>query len=96
MYEYAEARVGSIPPRALNGGLYTGEAFQRDGGWGNVPIVPDTNNYIRTGLTIGNTPPPGARSQTIADRASSKHQQNAPTVYINDLDMSFPEQAGPE
>lgn len=40
---YAAHVPGSIPPRRLNGGLYTGEPFAGD--WGNVPIVPDAG-YI--------------------------------------------------
>ena len=37
---YAAFVPGTIPPRKLNGGLYTGERFAGD--WGNVPIVPDS------------------------------------------------------
>lgn len=33
---------GAIPPRKLNGGLYTGEPFKGD--WGNIPIVPDAGH----------------------------------------------------
>jgi hypothetical protein len=43
MKEYAEARAGSIP-RAVNGGLFTGQKFDKNSPWGNVPIVPDSNN----------------------------------------------------
>ena len=37
--KYAAFVPGTIPPRKLNGGLYTGERFAGD--WGNIPIVPD-------------------------------------------------------
>jgi hypothetical protein len=55
----------SIPPRKLNGGLYTGEPFASSA-WGNVPIVPDSGNMVRNGLRIGNEPPPGATLQYVA------------------------------
>ncbi len=53
----------SIPPRKLNGGLYTGEPFARGAAWANVPIRPDAGEMLRDGLRIGNTPPPGANLQ---------------------------------
>jgi hypothetical protein len=90
MKEYAEARAGSIPPRAVNGGLFTGQKFDKNSPWGNVPIVPDSNNYIMNGLLIGHTPPPGARTQTIADRPSSKHGPEGPVKYVKVLNMTFP------
>lgn len=30
------------PSPSLNGGLYTGEPFQKEAPWGNVPITPDS------------------------------------------------------
>jgi hypothetical protein len=33
----------TIPPRALNGGLYTGEPFQKNAPWANVPAIPDVD-----------------------------------------------------
>jgi hypothetical protein len=33
MKEYAEARAGSIPPRAVNGGLFTGQKFDKNSPW---------------------------------------------------------------
>ena len=92
MREYAEARIGTMPPRALNGGLYTGQAFDKHSSWGNVPIVPETNNYITYGLSIGNTPPPGAQSQTINERGgSSSHGPEEPVKYVKILNMIFPD-----
>jgi hypothetical protein len=91
MPEYAEARSGAIPPRALNGGLYTGKPFDEASPWGNVPIVPDSNNYVWNGLLIGNTPPPGARTQTARDRASSKQGPEGPVKYVSVLNMTFPD-----
>ena len=43
-----------IPPRSLNGGLYTGEPFAKDAGYANVPVLPCSAywNYqnLRTAL----------------------------------------------
>jgi hypothetical protein len=90
--EYAEARSGAIPPRALNGGLYTGAPFEAGAPWANAPIVPDSNVYIRSGLTIGNVPPPGARTQTIGDRGgSTPHGSRGDVKYVQVLNMSFPD-----
>ena len=48
-----------IPPRALNGGLYTGEPFAKDAPWANVPVVPDVTYMIHHNLRSAK-PPPGA------------------------------------
>lgn len=32
-----------IPPRSLNGGLYTGEPFKKNAAWANVPAIPDVD-----------------------------------------------------
>jgi hypothetical protein len=41
----------------LNGGLYTGEAFEKNAPWGNVPIKPETGTYINQALKSANPPP---------------------------------------
>lgn len=46
----------SIPPRQLNGGLYTGEPFAR-AAWANVPMTPDAGALVRRGLAVGRAPP---------------------------------------
>jgi hypothetical protein len=51
-----------IPPRALNGGLYTGEAFAPGAQYANVPIVPESTTMINEAL-LGARPPPGANTQ---------------------------------
>lgn len=88
---YAEARTGTIPERALNGGLYTGQAFDPGSPWGNVPIVPDANNYIQTGLSIGNKPPPGVEAQTFNSRPGSTHAPEPGMRYVKVLNMMFPD-----
>ena len=47
------------PPRALNGGLFTGEEFKKGSLHANVPVIPDTGYMIHYNLRSAN-PPPGA------------------------------------
>ena len=35
-----------VPPRQLNGGLYTGQPFQPGATWGNIPIVPEAHVMV--------------------------------------------------
>ena len=44
------------PPRALNGGLYTGEKFLEGAPWGNVPVVPDVDYMTNVNLRSANPP----------------------------------------
>ena len=46
-----------IPPRSLNGGLYTGESFKPNAPWGNVPVIPDASYMIHHNLRSANPPP---------------------------------------
>jgi hypothetical protein len=48
------------PPPSLNGGLYTGEPFQANAPWANVPATPDAVSLMMHTLQSAN-PPPGAR-----------------------------------
>jgi hypothetical protein len=41
----------------VNGGLYTGEAFEKDAPWGNFPVKPETGSYINKNLVSANPPP---------------------------------------
>ena len=45
------------PPRALNGGLYTGEKFLAGAPWANVPVVPDVDYMTNVNLRSANPPP---------------------------------------
>jgi hypothetical protein len=88
---YAQAPGHTTPPpRALNGGLYTGAPFLARSGWGNVPLEPDSNVYIRKGLTIGHTAPPGASSQAVSKRPGSSVCPATETVVNRTLEMEFP------
>ena len=44
------------PPRALNGGLFTGEPFLAGAPWGNVPVVPDVDYMTNVNLRSANPP----------------------------------------
>lgn len=52
--------MSPIPPRQLNGGLYTGEPFMKDAPWRNFPAVPSSEVMMREQLASAN-PPPGAQ-----------------------------------
>jgi|APGre2960657373_1045057.scaffolds.fasta_scaffold09434_4 hypothetical protein len=45
-YSYVPDVVTGIPPRKVNGGLYTGEPAKMNAPWANVPIVPETHLYM--------------------------------------------------
>lgn len=51
------AQYSQIPPRALNGGLYTGEVFMKGAPWANRPVRPETVNYIYHNLRSMHIPP---------------------------------------
>lgn len=51
-----------IPPRRLNGGLYTGEPFWEGAPWRNFPVIPSVDFMMQHTLQSAN-PPPGASVQ---------------------------------
>jgi hypothetical protein len=71
----------SIPPPALNGGLYTGEPFK--GPWGNVPVVPDTDYMINVNLRSAR-PPPEALTQYPGGPRPGNNVQKMPGVRLFD------------
>lgn len=85
----------SIPPPkpSHNGGLYTGEPFQPNAPWGNVPVVPDAGYMIHYNLRSANPPlealyqypggiRPGNNAQTMP--GIIKHNEKA-NIYAIDL-----------
>ncbi len=54
--------MNALPPRKVNGGLYTGEPAR--GSWGNHPVEPDPNPLYEN-LKSAN-PPPGYTTQTVS------------------------------
>jgi hypothetical protein len=90
VYEYASARGGTVPDRALNGGLYTGAPFASSA-WANTPIVPDSNVMVQDGLLIGHAPPPGARTQLVSWQRPGNELASADgLVYDERLHMMVP------
>jgi len=45
------------PPRALNGGLFTGEPFLEGAPWANVHVIPDVDYMTNINLRTANPPP---------------------------------------
>ena len=77
-YSYLDALPTPIPPRQVNGGLYTGIPFAQNAPWGNVPVVPDAQVMVRDNLKSANPPPnaqffipsftrPGNNEQKLTD-----------------------------
>lgn len=62
-YEYD--KYAPPPKPSLNGGLYTGEAFQTNAKYRNFPNEPDVV-YLRSTALLSANPPPGAISQYTA------------------------------
>lgn len=68
------------PPRKPNGGLYTGEQFQTNAPWGNIPVYPTTDYLTHTNLLVGNNPPPGATYQYPGSVRLGNNYQEMPGV----------------
>lgn len=51
-----------LPPRELNGGLYTGQPFAPDAAWRNFPALPDAGYMVHVNLRSAD-PPEEARYQ---------------------------------
>lgn len=59
-YSYIEKDAPSqIPPRKVNGGLYTGTEFEKNAKWGNVSIEPEAHILVTQNLLSANPPPDG-------------------------------------
>lgn len=55
--DQAFSAPAGIPPRDLNGGLYTGEPFAPNAPWANVPAIPDASFMIHHNLRSAKPPP---------------------------------------
>lgn len=55
-YDFVVDTSSPIPERALNGGLFTGEPFQKDAEWGNFPSVPASAIQNHVNLKSANPP----------------------------------------
>jgi hypothetical protein len=70
----------------LNGGLFTGEPFQKDAPWKNFPTKPETGNLVYNNLASAN-PPPGA--QYHYPSANHRPGNNTPDLYGIEQCKSF-------
>jgi hypothetical protein len=65
LYAFIDTSVPApIPPRQVNGGLYTGEPAH--GPWGNVPVEP--SQYGMSKNLLSANPPPNAEKMMVAPR----------------------------
>lgn len=71
--------AADIPQPMLNGGLYTGEAFQEGAPWGNVPCIPDVDYMTNVNLQSA-SPPPGAIYQYPGNVRPGNNYQKMPGV----------------
>ena len=76
-----KSTYSAIPPRALNGGLYTGEPFQKDAPWRNFPAVPDAGYLTHVNLRSAQ-PPPGATTQFSAGLRPGNNEPRLPGVQV--------------
>lgn len=77
-----------VPPRAVNGGLYTGKPFAAGAPWGNVPVEPEPGAYALHLKATGAPPPTGETMMPFGVRPGN----NAPAqIFHEPLDpMRYP------
>jgi hypothetical protein len=68
-YSYIDTNPLPLPPRQVNGGLYTGESAK--GPWGNVPIEPEAHTMARKMVELG-----GGRERAVAQMPTSERPGN--------------------
>lgn len=71
----------NIPPRKLNGGLYTGEPFAPGAPWANVPVIPDAGYMTYVNLRSAN-PPAAALTQYPGGQRPGNNTQVMPGVEV--------------
>lgn len=78
------------PPRALNGGLYTGEPFAKDAPWGNVPVIPDTDYMTHVNLRSARPPIQALFQYPGNTRPGNNYQENIGHVPYENKDFNRP------
>jgi hypothetical protein len=78
--------TATIPPRALNGGLYTGEPFLKNAPWGNVPVIPDTTYMINLNLMSADPPSDALYQYPGGNRLGNNYTkmtgvEQSPSIY---------------
>jgi hypothetical protein len=76
------------PPRALNGGLYTGEKFYEGAPWANVPVVPDVNYMTNVNLRSANPPPKALFQYPGNVRPGNNWQENTGLEPISNYNFA--------
>jgi hypothetical protein len=79
--DQANARFVPPPPPSLNGGLYTGEPFQTNAPWANMPVTPEGTYMTSANLQSAN-PPPGAQQQYAGSLRPGNNYQDMPGVGL--------------
>lgn len=64
------------PPRALNGGLFTGEKFIEGAPWANVPVIPDVDYMTNINLRSANPPAQALFQYPGNTRPGNNYQRN--------------------
>ncbi len=61
-----------VPPRSVNGGLYTGTPFSTNAAWGNVPVEPEAH-IMNQNLISANAPSQAIKMIPSAIRPGNNH-----------------------
>ena len=72
-YDFQTIGYTPPPPPSLNGGLYSGEPFEKGAPWANVPMIPDATYMTHVALTYGNEVTPGSTVQYPATRPGNSY-----------------------
>ena len=72
-YDFQKTGYTPPPPPSLNGGLYSGEPFEKNAPWANIPVTPDTTVYINESIKRGNNVTPGSSTQYPATRQGNSY-----------------------
>lgn len=77
----------------LNGGLYTGEPFEKNAPWGNVPVIPDVDYMTHQNLRSANPPkqalvqyPGGVRPGNNDQKMPGVVKSNNNAIWCNVVD----------
>lgn len=72
------SQLNYVPPPkpSLNGGLYTGQPFQKDAPWANIPVIPDVDYMTNVNLRSANPPPRALYQYPGNTRPGNNYQAN--------------------
>lgn len=88
--DYDFEKTGYMPPPkpSLNGGLYTGKAFDKDAPWGNIPVTPDAPVYTHLNLRSSSMKPhPEAYYQYPGHTRPGNNFLQTPGVELNEANI---------